>query len=105
MAIVVLKVFGDDDAGRIQDERARVRNAEGRTRLFDRVVQDAQTANGLRIGVREQGEVDALALGEGVQDGFAIVADPGQAQAELAKLVFVLFQLDELGFAVGSPIG
>ena len=49
--------------------------------------------------------MNATALGEVLQDRGGIVADGRQGQALFPESFFVLFQLDQLGFAVWSPIG
>jgi hypothetical protein len=40
-----------------------------------------------------------------VQNRAAVVADGCDAQAEALELITIFFQLHELGFAIGSPVG
>src|SRR5206468_5480804 len=61
-------------------------------------------ANDLGVGVREQREIDLAAAGEVFQYGFAIVADTRQLDSLLLELCFGVLQLNQLPFAVGSPI-
>lgn len=46
-----------------------------------------------------------MLIGEILQDRFGIVADGGEANALLGEPRFGALQLDQLLFAVGSPVG
>lgn len=48
---------------------------------------------------------EAFAIGEMLDEGRAVVGDGDDAEAPGFKLRALLFQLDELGFAEGSPVG
>ena len=67
-------------------------------------VQDVIIANCLRIGVGEQREIDMLSAREVFQYRFGIVADRSQLNALSFKSGFSALQLDQLPFAVGSPV-
>jgi hypothetical protein len=68
-------------------------------------IQDVVGANGLRIRVGQQGEIDLPAVRKRFQDFRRVVADGGQLDSLLLELGFGALQLDQLRFAVGSPVG
>ena len=68
-------------------------------------VQDLVGANGLGIGIAQQRKVDLPAVGEIFQNFRAVVADCRQLDPLLLKPGLGVLQLDQLPFAVGSPIG
>jgi hypothetical protein len=61
-------------------------------------------ANGFRIGVREQWKINPLPLREVFQDRLGIVADRSKFDPLFLESRFRILQLDQLPFAVGSPI-
>src|SRR2546426_12276495 len=67
-------------------------------------VQNVVGANDLRIGVGEQRKIDFAAIGEIFQYGFAVIADRCEPDSLLLELCFGVLQLNQLPFAVGSPI-
>jgi hypothetical protein len=48
--------------------------------------------------------VNSTALRKIVKYRYAVIADGRNAQAKFTELSLILFQLDQLGFAVRSPI-
>jgi len=62
-------------------------------------------ANDFGVGVRQQGKLDFVVLGEILPDRRTIVADGGQPQSLRFKSFFSVLQPHELRFAEGSPIG
>ena len=68
-------------------------------------VQDAEGADGFRARVGEEGIGERLAAGEVGEDRGGVVGDGGDANAAAFELLSLLSQLDQLGFAVGSPVG
>ena len=67
-------------------------------------VQNLVGANDLGIGIGEHGEIDLAAIREVFQYGFAVVADRRELDSLLLESCFGILQLDQLPFAVGSPI-
>ena len=56
------------------------------------------------IGIGKQREVDLLPVGEILQDLRAVVTDGGEPDPLFLKFCFGGFQLNQLPFAVGSPV-
>ena len=68
-------------------------------------VDDAESVDCLVLRVREQRKRDAGPLGEVSQDLDAVVADGRDVESLFCEISLFFFQLDQLGFAVMSPIG
>jgi hypothetical protein len=68
-------------------------------------VQHLIGANGFRVGIGEQRKVNLAAVGERLQYLDAVIADGRQLEPLLFKSRFGVLQLDQLPFAVGSPVG
>jgi hypothetical protein len=68
-------------------------------------VQHLIGANRVGIGIGEQGKVNLAAVGERPQYLNAVIADGRQLEALLLKSCFRVLQLDQLPFAVRSPVG
>jgi hypothetical protein len=68
-------------------------------------VQYLISPNDFGIGIREQGEIDFAAIRKVFQYGFAIVTERRQFESLLFESCFRVLQLDQLPFAIGSPIG
>jgi len=60
--------------------------------------------NDFRAAVSDQGKIDLLAIREVFQDRFGIIANRNEPDALFFKARFCSLQLDQLRFAVGSPI-
>ena len=67
-------------------------------------VQNLVGANHFGIGVGKHREIDLPAVGEIFQYFFAVVADRREFDPLLLESCFGVLQLDQLPFAVGSPI-
>jgi hypothetical protein len=92
-----------DDALSIDEEIPWARHALVRSDRFG--VQQPISPNDLGIGVGEQREFDLSPTGEVSQDCFTVVADSRQLDSLFLKSRFRRLQLDQLLFAVRSPIG
>lgn len=104
-AVVLLEVSAPDEAAGVDDEGAGPGDAvEGRSG-GDGFVQQAEGADDFRLGVGEQRDGDAAAPGEMAEDFDRIIAERGDGEALFREGLFLLFQLDQLGFAPGSPVG
>jgi hypothetical protein len=103
--VIVLKVLGDDDAPGVQNVSPGIRYAEGRTALIDCLVQEPVAADGLGTWIGKHGERDLFAVRERLENFHGVVTDRSQTKALGADGWITVFQLDELGFAEGSPIG
>ena len=68
-------------------------------------VQNLVGANRFGIGIGKHREFDLAAVGEIFQDLFGVVADRREFDPLLLESCFGALQLDQLPFAVGSPIG
>ncbi len=68
-------------------------------------VQDLIGPNGFGIRIGEQRKLDLAAVGEVLQYFLAVIADCRQFDPLLFKSCFRVLQLDQLPFAVGSPVG
>ena len=67
-------------------------------------VQNLVGANDLGIGVGEQRKVDFATIREVFQYGFVVIADRRQFDSLLLKPCFGVLELNQLPFAVRSPI-
>ena len=67
-------------------------------------VQNLVGANDLGIGVGEQGKIDFATIPEVFQYGFVVIADRRQFDSLLLKPCFGVLELNQLPFAVRSPI-
>jgi hypothetical protein len=67
-------------------------------------IQDSDGPDDFRFRIREQGDRDALPLCEVGENFGRVVGDDDNSQALLTELVGILLQLDELRFAIRSPI-
>jgi len=105
LAKIVLEEFRGDDALGVENVGARVRDSELRGTLLDALIQDVESSNDLRFGIGKQRKRDGFAIREIPQDGLRIVTDRDYSEALGAEIREILFQLDQLGFAVRSPIG
>ena len=61
--------------------------------------------NSLGIRIGQQRKVDLSPVGEVFQDFWAVVTDGGQREPLLLKSGLGVLQLDQLPFAVRSPVG
>ncbi len=68
-------------------------------------VQNLVGPDRFRIRVSEQRKFDLAAVGEGLQYFLAVIADGRQFDPLFLESCFCVLQLDQLRFAVGSPIG
>jgi len=68
-------------------------------------VQNVIGANGLRFGVGEERKFDVPPASEVFQDFLAVVADGRDFDSLFLKSCFRALQLDQLPFAVRSPVG
>jgi hypothetical protein len=72
---------------------------------FEVVVEDAERPDRFESVIPEQRESDLLTFREILQQGRAVIGDGSDAQPLTRQIGLRVFQLDELGFAIGSPIG
>src|SRR5438552_4138612 len=103
--IVILEIFRDHDTAIVQYICSRIGNAEAWRFLGYGLVEDAVAADHLGLRIGEQRETNVFPVGESLHDIDAVVADRRKTEAPLLDTRAVLFQLDQLGFAVRSPIG
>ena len=68
-------------------------------------IQDLISPNGFRIRVGEQRELDLATVSEVLQYFLAIITDGRQFDSLFFKSRFRVLQLDQLPFAVRSPVG
>src|SRR5437870_7229501 len=61
-------------------------------------------ANDLGIRIGEQRKIDFAAIGERFQYGFRVVADRRELDPSFLEPCFGILELNQLPFAVGSPI-
>src|SRR4029077_14026859 len=101
-AIFGLEEFLADDALGIDEEVSGARHSFELADGFG--VQDLVGANGLGIGIGQQRKIDFAAVREIFQDFGAVVADGGELDPLLLKSGLGCLQLDQLPFAVGSPV-
>jgi hypothetical protein len=76
----------------------------GTYRLLSGGVQEPEGLDGGRPFVGQKGERDSAAPAEVGQNLPAVVADGGDAEAAILKVLETSLQLDELRLAVGSPV-
>jgi hypothetical protein len=88
---------------RIDEEITRTRHAVKLPCGFD--VQNVICTNDFRIGVGKQRKVDFAAIRKIFQYGLGVVANGSESDSLLRESRFGVLQLDQLPFAVGSPIG
>jgi hypothetical protein len=103
LSILGFKKLLANDAFRINKEIAGSGHAFELSNRFG--VQDVVIANDFRIGIGEHRKIDLLPVREKLQDGFGIIADRRQLDALFFESRLSALQLDQLPFAVGSPIG
>lgn len=104
MLIIGHEIFADDGAVR-RDQILHGMRDTLRAQLWRNIgVQNTEAANHGAIGVGEQRKSDPMLLCEIVKSLRRIVADRGDSDAFLFEKRSGLFQLDELGAAVASPI-
>lgn len=101
LTVAGVKVFTSHGAVLIQDERSGVRDAENR--FSGRLIEDAEGTDHLAAFIRKQGVVNAVLLGEAVEDLDAVVADGIEGEASGLKFGADALQLNELRFAERSP--
>jgi hypothetical protein len=102
-----LPVFGFEEffsnhAARVYEEVSGPRHAIELTRGLS--VQNLIGANDFGIGIGKQGEIDLAAIRKVFQYGFVVVADPRELESLLFESRLGVLQLDQLPFAIGSPI-
>ena len=95
------ELFSNHAVG-VDEEISGARHALELADGFD--VQNLIGANDFGVGVGEQGEIDLPAVREIFQYGFAVIADRREFDSLLLESCFGVLQLDQLPFAVGSPI-
>ena len=102
VAVLCFEEFFADDAVRPDEKVAGACHAG---ELSGRLgVEHAVRPNNRGIRVREQWNIDPAAIGEALQDWLAIVADRRKPDTLLLESFFGLLQLNQLSFAVRSPI-
>ncbi len=87
----------------IKEKITRPGHAFEESRSFG--IEEAVFPDDRGIGIGKQWEADQVPVSEIFQDGFTVVADGGQLNSMLFKLRQSAMQLDQLPFAVGSPVG
>ena len=102
--VTLLEEAIGDPALRIQDERARKRNAEVRVVGSHLGVQEAIAPDDGGAGVAEERVGDPLAFRERGGDLCRVTADGGQAQSPLREGILLSLQLHELRPAIRSPV-
>ena len=103
-AVILFKILGLDAAGGVQQKQAGMGDALGET-VLDVLIANAKGVDDFGLGIGEQRVRDLLALGEVGEGGRGVVAERGDAVAEFANGFGLYAQLNELGFAVWSPVG
>jgi hypothetical protein len=78
----------------------RVRVAFGRG-----LVENSVSTDDLRVRIRQQRKGDARPIGETPENRRAVVTDRGETEPSLLNFAKILLQLDQLDFAVRSPVG
>ena len=73
--------------------------------FWDKGIEDAEIADDVTSGVREQRISDSVFLGERLEDFHGIVTDGTDLDAVAFECVQIFLQLHELGFAETSPGG
>ncbi len=103
VSVMFEEEFGLDDAGAVDDEGAWMGDAVPAGGGL--AVADAEGVDGLAFRVGQEREGDGAFLGESSEEGLAVVADGDDLAAGCLDGFKALLQLDQLRFAVGSPIG
>ena len=67
-------------------------------------VEDAEGANHPRVGIRKQGVRDATPFCKLSQQRLTVITQSGNSESKPLEFLLLLFQLDQLGLAEGSPI-
>jgi len=104
LAVVLVKVLGFDFAVGVEQEKAGMGDAFGEA-VLDVLVADFEGVDDFGIGVGEERVLDLAAISEVGQGGGLIVAERGDAVAELADGLGMVAEFDQLGFAEGAPVG
>ena len=104
LRVILFEILRDHHALGVKYVRARVWNSVERS-LGRGFIQDAVSADDLRVRIGKQRKRDVLSIGEAFENRGAVVTDGRQSQRLLADFGKTLFQLDQLGFAIRSPIG
>ncbi len=76
-----------DDAGAVDHENDRQRDAVPRTALFELRVGDAEGGDDLGLGVRQQRVADIACLGEAPERAGFVMGDQGDVIAERVKVL------------------
>ena len=104
-AEIVFEVLRRHSSLGIHDKCARMRNSvKWRPGLYF-LIKNAEGADGFRSLIGQQREGDMTSLREISEHRRAVVTDRRQSQPLLPYPVQVALQLDELVFAVRSPVG
>jgi hypothetical protein len=103
VAVLRLEELFPDHPLRVDKEEPRTRHPEELPNGFR--VQYLIIPNDLRLGIGEQRNIDFLPIRKIFQDLYAVVADPYDFESLLLESSFCVLQLDQLPFAVWSPIG
>src|SRR5260370_32492413 len=69
------------------------------------LIEHPEAPDDRRVGIGEQRIGNMLPVREVLQDRLTVVADGSEPDSTLSKLRLGIAQLDQLLFAVGSPIG
>lgn len=101
--VLRLEEFFPNNAVGIDEEESGTGHAQELAHGF--CIQHLIRANGRGLGVGKQREVDLLPSGKKLQDVLAVVADRRDFEPLLLKSSLCVLQLDQLPFAVWSPIG
>lgn len=104
-AVVFLEVLAANEAAGVYDEGAGPGDAVEGGSGGDSFVQESEGADDFRLGVGKQRDGDAAAPGEMAEDFDGIIAERGDSEALFREFGLLLFQLDQLGLAPGSPVG
>src|SRR5262249_53905485 len=102
LPISSFKELFSNHAACVDEEISRARHIQKLTRALG--IQDVVCTNNPGIGICEQGEIDFAAIREVLQDGFAVVANRCEFHSLLVESCFCNLQLNQLRFAVWSPI-
>ena len=102
LAVLRFEELFSNHATSVDKEISRASHALELTRGLD--VENLVGANDPGIGIGEQGKIDFAAIREVFQYRFVIIADPGESDSLLFKPCFGVLQLNQLSFAVRSPI-
>ena len=105
MLVVGHEIFPDDRTLRIDQVLDRMWNTVGAQSGSDVVIEKPELANDCAIGIGEQGEPDRVLVRKISEGLHRVIADGRDTQTLLFEQWTRLFQLDQLGAAVLSPIG